>query len=40
MARAVTIHHMNVPIDDVAAARDFYGRELHLSVQPSPTGVS
>lgn len=30
MARAVMIHHMNVAIDDIAAARDFYGRTLGL----------
>jgi catechol 2,3-dioxygenase-like lactoylglutathione lyase family enzyme len=28
--KAVAIHHMNVPIDDLAAARDFYGRVLAL----------
>ena len=30
MARAVMIHHMNVPVDDIDAARDFYGRTLGL----------
>jgi len=30
MVRAAMIHHMNVPIDDIACARDFYGRVLGL----------
>jgi catechol 2,3-dioxygenase-like lactoylglutathione lyase family enzyme len=28
MVRASMIHHMNVPIDDIETARDFYGRVL------------
>ena len=30
MVKAEMIHHMNVAIDDVGAARDFYGRILGL----------
>jgi catechol 2,3-dioxygenase-like lactoylglutathione lyase family enzyme len=30
MIKASMIHHMNVPIDDVDTARDFYGRILGL----------
>jgi catechol 2,3-dioxygenase-like lactoylglutathione lyase family enzyme len=30
MVKAAMIHHMNVPIDDVDRARDFYGRVLGL----------
>lgn len=30
MVRASMIHHMNVPIDDIDTARDFYGRVLGL----------
>jgi glyoxylase I family protein len=31
MVRASMIHHMNVPIDDIGTARDFYGRVLGLA---------
>ena len=31
MVKAAMIHHMNVPIDDLDSARDFYGRVLGLS---------
>jgi glyoxylase I family protein len=30
MVKASMIHHMNVPIDDIDAARDFYGGVLGL----------
>jgi catechol 2,3-dioxygenase-like lactoylglutathione lyase family enzyme len=30
MVKAAMIHHMNVPIDDIDTARDFYGRILGL----------
>jgi catechol 2,3-dioxygenase-like lactoylglutathione lyase family enzyme len=30
MVKAAMIHHMNVPIDDVRSARDFYGGVLGL----------
>jgi catechol 2,3-dioxygenase-like lactoylglutathione lyase family enzyme len=30
MVKAALIHHMNVPIDDIERARDFYGRILGL----------
>jgi catechol 2,3-dioxygenase-like lactoylglutathione lyase family enzyme len=30
MVKAAMIHHMNVPIDDIETARDFYGRILGL----------
>jgi glyoxylase I family protein len=30
MVKASMIHHMNVPIDDIDRARDFYGRVLGL----------
>jgi catechol 2,3-dioxygenase-like lactoylglutathione lyase family enzyme len=30
MVKAAMIHHMNVPIDDIDRARDFYGRVLGL----------
>jgi len=30
MVKAAMIHHMNVPIDDVERARDFYGHILGL----------
>jgi catechol 2,3-dioxygenase-like lactoylglutathione lyase family enzyme len=30
MVKVSTIHHMNVPIDDIERARDFYGRILGL----------
>jgi glyoxylase I family protein len=30
MVKAAMIHHMNVPIDDIELARDFYGRILGL----------